>query len=112
MIRIAALLLALAACRPEGDHCNDDRPRCDGDSILICRQAGANDEVLGHRSNYYDRSPKTSKRTCLDGQSATASLRGRELRSAPMIREALKDVYVETALSCPVCGGDASDCNN
>jgi hypothetical protein len=52
------LLLAscMGPCRPDGDHCEVNHKRCEGNFMLVCQQAGAKPDLLtNHKSNYYDR---------------------------------------------------------
>lgn len=64
-MRIWWLVLALAACNREGDHCEYPTEKCDGDTMLECRIANANDDLLGHKSNYYARTDCPTGTHCI-----------------------------------------------
>jgi len=173
MSRLVLLLLVAASC--EGDHCDTNIKRCEGNTIVTCEPAGTKKDIV-HKSNYYVREacrsgthciqvgkdvgcanpdaecdptkfetkvapegnklvvvsctdhigvaaylaqseyelcdPKSFKRTCRDGQTATACIDGGDLASAPaLIRNALRGRFVTTLKFCSVCG-DPEQCNN
>jgi hypothetical protein len=59
------LLLALAACNREGDHCAVEQKKCDGETMLVCHIANANDDLIGHKSNYYVRTDCPAGTRCI-----------------------------------------------
>ncbi|HUS32230.1 MAG TPA: hypothetical protein VMZ53_27205 [Kofleriaceae bacterium] len=63
---LLAILVLVAACKREGDHCEYPTKRCDGTSILECHIANANDDLLGHKSNYFERSSCPAGTQCVD----------------------------------------------
>ena len=66
MTKLILVGLVLAACNREGDHCQVDEMKCDGDTILVCMQAGAKpDTFFSHKSNYYDRTDCPAGTHCI-----------------------------------------------
>src|SRR5690349_13086097 len=59
------LVLALAACNREGDHCQAFQKNCDGETLLECHIANANDDLIGHKSNYYVRTSCPTGTRCI-----------------------------------------------
>jgi len=64
--RWVIVMVVLGACRPEGDHCEEGVTRCDGERAhAVCKGGGANDDLLGHRSNYWYRTDCAAGTVCV-----------------------------------------------
>jgi hypothetical protein len=64
-MRLVVLVVALAACNREGDHCQAHSKRCDGETLLVCQIANSKLDVIGHKSNYYERTECPAGTRCI-----------------------------------------------
>ena len=74
IVALGAWLIALVGCSREGDHCEVYTEKCEGDELFVCHRAGGKDDLIQHRSNFYDRSSCTPRRCVQVGSNAACAV--------------------------------------